>query len=133
MAGVLPTFSTIRTTLYTKRRERLPPLPRKREDVQFDGEWAKTLSGEQFLLGSHNDVYLFSTKANLELLSCSADGTFSICPRLFYQILTVHAFKHGKQFPLAYFLLPGKSRDIYNTAFSLLSEAAQNKSSHHDL
>ena len=72
------------------------------EEVHFNGEWAKTL------------------RANLELLGCSddlyADGTFNICPRMFYQILTIHAFKYGKQFPLAYFLLPGKSREVYNTA-----------------
>ncbi len=55
----------------------------------------------------------------------NADGTFNICPRLFYQILTIHAFKHGKQFPLAYFLLPGESREVCNIAFALLHEAAQ--------
>ena len=73
--------------------------------------------------------YFFSTRANLQLLGCSdilyADGTSNICPRLFYQMLTIHAFKHGKQFPLAYFLLPGKSREVYNTAFTLLNEATQ--------
>ena len=77
-------------------------------------------AGEQFLLGLRDDVHFFSTRANLELLGCSdvlyADGTFNICPRMFYQILTIHAFKYGKQFPLAYFLLPGKSREVYNTA-----------------
>ncbi len=113
VAAVVPTFSSIRTTLYGKRRERLPPLPRSREDIHFDGEWAKTLRDEQFLLRSRDDVYLFSTQANLELLGSShtlyTDGTFNICPCLFYQILTIHAFKHGKQFPFAYFLLPGKS------------------------
>ena len=77
-------------------------------------------AGEQFLLGSRNDVHFFSTRANLELLGwldvLYADGTFNICPCMFYQILTIHAFKYGKQFPLAYFLLPGKSREVYNIA-----------------
>ena len=88
-------------SLYSKRQERLPPLPKSREEVHFDGEWAKTLWGKQFLLGLRNDVHFFSTRANLELLGCSdvlyADGTFNICPCMFYQILTIHAFKHGKQ------------------------------------
>ena len=52
--------------------------------------------------------------ANLELLGRSdilyADGTFNISPHVLYQILTIHAFKHGKHFSLAYFFLPGKSR-----------------------
>ena len=42
------------------------------------------------------------------------------------QVFTLHAFKHGQQFPLVYFLLPGKSREAYNTSFILLKEAAQN-------
>lgn len=79
--------------------------------------------------------YLFSTEENLQLLSEAdvlyVDGNFNVCPRLFYQILTVHAFKDRKQFPLAYFILPGKSCEIYNTAFTLLNEAVHttNKSS----
>ena len=43
------------------------------KDVQFDGQWAKPVQGDQFLLGSHNDVYLFqSTRKNLQLLSEAA-------------------------------------------------------------
>ena len=36
------------------------------------------------------------------------------------------AFKHGQQFPLVYVLLPGKTREAYNTSFILLKEAEQN-------
>ena len=60
-----------------------------REDFQFDGQWAKTVWGDQFLLGSRNDVHLFSTEENLQLLSeadvLHADGTFNVCLRLLYQ------------------------------------------------
>ena len=48
------------------------------------------------------------------------DGTFQITPRLFYQVFTVHAFKDGQQFPLAYCLLPGKIREVYNECFTML-------------
>ena len=41
-------------------------------------------------------------------------------------MFTLHAFKHGQQFPLVYFLLPGKNREAYNTSFILLKEAPQN-------
>ena len=47
-------------------------------------------------------------------------------PRLFYHVLSVHAFKHGKQFPLGYFLLPRKSGDTHNIVFLLLKESWQN-------
>lgn len=45
-------------------------------------------------------------------------------PCLCYQILnTTCAFKHGKQFPLAYFILPGKSRNLQHLFFTLLNKA----------
>lgn len=43
VADLLPL--SIRTILYQKRRKQLPPLPGSREDVQFNGEWAKTSQG----------------------------------------------------------------------------------------
>ena len=55
------------------------------------------------------------------------DGTFEICPRLFYQVFTINAFVHGQQFPLVYGLLPGKSRETYNKFFmvTVVKEAMQ--------
>ena len=52
------------------------------------------------------------------------DGTFQTCPRLFYQIFTIHAFKNGKQFPLVYSLLPNKSRDTYVRLFDVVKQKA---------
>ena len=73
---------------------------------------------------------MFSTSSNLALVAEAPtlymDGNFQICPRLFYHIFTIHASKHGQQFPMVYFLLPSKSQEVYNTAFILLKEAAQN-------
>ena len=40
----------------------------EREDFQFDSQWAKAVRGDQFL-GSRNDVHLFSTEENIQLLS----------------------------------------------------------------
>ncbi len=121
VAPLLPTFSSLRSSLYRKRHQRLPPLPRSVDDLSFDGDWSKTLNGEDFMLGSRDGVFLFSTSNNLAILAEAStlymDGTFQICPRLFYQVFTVHAPKRGQQFPLAYFLLPGKSREVYNTSF----------------
>ncbi len=97
------------------------------------GEWAKTASGEDFLMeedGQGQDkLIMFATEANIKLL-CEAetiyvDRTFQTCPRLFYQIFTIHAFKNGKQFPLVYALLPNKSRATYARAFELVKQKAQ--------
>ena len=89
IAPVLPTFTSMQSCLYRKRRERLPPLPRSVEDLNFEGEWSKTLNGEDFMLGSRDSVFMFSTNTNLALIaeapSLYMDWTFQICPRLFYQ------------------------------------------------
>ena len=47
------------------------------------------------------------------------DGTFKVSPRLFYQVFTVHAFKHGKQFLFAYCLLPNKTKETYVKCLSI--------------
>ena len=70
--------------------------------------------GEDIMLASGEGVCMFSTNANLTLIteapSLYMDESFQICPCLFYQVFTIPVFKHGKQFPLVYFLLPGKFR-----------------------
>ncbi len=71
--------------------------------MEFGGEWAKTTRGEDFLLASQNNIHIFATEGNLQLLAQSeelyVDGTFHIAPRLFYQVFTIHVLKHGQQFP----------------------------------
>ena len=48
------------------------------------------------------------------------DGTFQICPLIFYQVFTVHACVHGVHVPLAYCLLPNKRQETYERVFLLL-------------
>ncbi len=90
-AAKLPSLSQLKTSLYRNRRSRLPRLPQSREDVHFDADWAKTASGEDFLMADdgqgEDKLILFATAANIKLL-CGADtvyvdGTFQTCPRLF--------------------------------------------------
>ncbi len=53
------------------------------------------------------------------------DGTFQTCPRLFYQVFTLHAFKNGRQFPLVYARLPNKTRATYEIVLELVKQKAQ--------
>ena len=48
-------------------------------------------------------------------------------PRLFYQVFTINAFRHGQQFPLVYGLLPSKSRESYNRFFMAVKEEAMDR------
>jgi len=91
------------------------------EDVRIEGRWQKTLSGEQFFSQKKGEVLIFATHTNMSLLAEATtiyvDGTFEICPRLFYQVFTINTFIHGQQFPLVYGLLSGNLRD-YTTSSS---------------
>ena len=101
--------------------------------MHFCGEWAETDAGENFLLvedcQGDSKIVIFSTEHNLELLAQAekiyVDGTFQICPRVFYQIFSLHAFKNGRQFPLVYCLLPRKSRTVYLRALELIKQKSE--------
>lgn len=62
-------------------------------------------------------ILVFATRAGLHLLSQSpdwfADGTFSVVPRLFEQLYSLHAIHHGTVVPCVYALLPNKTRATY--------------------
>ena len=48
----LPSFQSLKSSLY--RRERLPPIPCSRADLQLTGDWTKTLDGEEFILADND-------------------------------------------------------------------------------
>ena len=107
VAAKLPTLYSMKSSLYIIRRNRLPPLPMPRDEVHFEGEWSITHARERFLMtedGEGNDKIIFSTAANLKHISQSekiyVDGTFQTCPKLFYQIFTLHSMKYGETIPI---------------------------------
>ena len=72
-------------------------------------------------------IIIFVTVGNLDYLGRAetwyGDGTFSVCPSLFYQLYIIHAEAHGPIVPLIFNLLPSKSKrhtyvgcEIYETA-----------------
>ena len=95
----------------------------------------KTLPGDIKFL-QHDDgpedperILFFACPENLVALSrCDvwlADGTFAICPKMFYQLWVVHGVYENAVIPFAFFLLPGKSEAVYTWAFTLLKTATQ--------
>ncbi len=50
VAARLPTLAAMKSSLYTRRRMLIPQLPTTRADVHFEGEWALSVKGENFLL-----------------------------------------------------------------------------------
>ena len=77
--------------------------------------------------GSDDKIVLFRTVENLRRLteaeSLFVDGTFSICPSIFYQVFSIHTMKQEQTFPMVYALLPNKQRQTYSRTLMLMIDA----------
>jgi hypothetical protein len=58
--------------------------------------------------------------ANADIFSC--DGTFYTCPKLFYQIYSMHIPIDDIMTPVIYDFLPGKSQAAYTRFFTLIKD-----------
>ena len=122
------------SSIFRQRSKMRPALPKNRTDVNIEGKWAETLSGERFLLaddGEKNRILIFSTHENLMDLSSAGiwymDGTFYSSPSYFYQLHTIHVMINGYMCPLVYGLLPNKQQATYQRFFTLIQSAADDK------
>jgi hypothetical protein len=73
-----------------------------------------------------NFKYINDCETNIVIITCShnleifrkiktvfVDGTFKSCPKLIYQLFTIHGVKYNNYFPLVFFLLPNKNSITY--------------------
>ena len=75
-----------------------------------------TVQRDRFLLGEDGDgvdkIIVFASDSALHALAnaniCHMDGSFATAPRLFYQIVTLHAFVLGVMLPFVFGLLSKK-------------------------
>ena len=85
-------------TIYRQRRYHIPHTPAVARNIRFGDEWCTTTTGDNYILidditegGSR--IIVFGTLANLQRLCSgsviSMDGTFKVCPRLFYQLYII--------------------------------------------
>ena len=88
---------------------------------------------EQFLLYASADgkILVFCAESELELLHKSdylvCDGTFEMVSTSSSQLYTIHGFYKGESLPLAWALLPNKSRKTYVEIFKAIRDAAVQK------
>ncbi|KAJ8299938.1 hypothetical protein KUTeg_021457 [Tegillarca granosa] len=78
------------TSLYNQRSKTIPKLPATRQDINLEGKWRETPTGDNFLLiydGDQQRILIFSTDFNLTHLTTAStvygDGTFYSCPQPF--------------------------------------------------
>ena len=68
-------------------------------------------------VGDVNRMFIFATDDALDMLANSpqwfGDGTFKLCPEIYFQIYTVHALSNNDVLPCVFGLLPSKTEVIY--------------------
>lgn len=98
-------------------------------DVVWSDEFTTTNNRERFLILDSRDLdplfpvfFVFASPAGTDMLRdnsrWSIDGTFYCCPPSFKQLFTINVFKGDSSMAAAFFLLPGKSAEIYDRAIN---------------
>ena len=124
----LPQINNLKRTIHSQRKDNdLPPAPLRREDIPvLPGRYQVTQAGEQFMIfdrgvGDNERILIFVTQQGIHFLSNNShwfmDGTFKLCPEIFYQIYTIHALNNNQVFPCVFALLPNKNEVTYNVLF----------------
>lgn len=96
-------------------------------EIVWSPEFTTTNNGERFLVLDSRDLdpqapvfVVYASACGIELLRnnnrWSIDGTFYCCPPSFKQVFTINVFIDDSSLAAAFFLLPGKSAEIYARA-----------------
>lgn len=134
--GKMPSVNLLRQRIAYARKAAGPSLPvnpTRREHLEIPDSLKKTVRDEPFVyydsgVGDADRIIVFATAANIELLKeCPewfVDGTFKVCPLIFYQMYTFHVrLPDGKTVPVVYSLLPAKNAQTYRRLLQIIIEA----------
>ena len=133
----LPAMKDIKKMIRRHRFDNnIPPIPLRRQDIPVIAQpYQLTNGGAQSLLfdcgaGDENRILIFSRQEAIQLLARNEhwfmDGTFKLCPQIFYQIYTIHALINNQIFPYLSALLPNKKENIYTRLSTEVCNAVQN-------
>ncbi|CAF1528365.1 unnamed protein product [Didymodactylos carnosus] len=130
---IFPSFDKIDASLYRRRAQNYPKLPRTVEEINLIGTWKLDKNGDDFLLvdekyGSDR-LMIFGSEWGIRFLSsCSlwhSDGTFSVRPLLFVQLYIIFDFYNGYMIPCAYCLTTKKNEIAYTKIVNYLIALGQ--------
>ncbi|KAI6169993.1 hypothetical protein M3Y97_01165800 [Aphelenchoides bicaudatus] len=113
-----------------------PSNPSSLQDIVFPASY-QMYKGEQFLLvdsgaiePDNERIVIFGKQSyqdwSQQVGRLFIDGTFSVCPPLFYQLVEILAERGGRVFPIFFALLPNKSRRTYDRLFGYIKEIRPN-------
>lgn len=129
----LPNVEHMRRTVRSQKRNEgdMPEPPNRNAIPELPMEYQQTCTGERFLIydsgiDDANRIFIFGTDHALHLLATSpdwfGDGTFKVCPQIFFQLYTLHAKIGNRVIPCIYALLPNKQEETYHNFFLKVRE-----------
>ena len=113
----------------------MPAVPQRREDIPVLPNNYQINRGDRFLLfdcgvGDVNRLIIFATNDAIRLITTNPhwfiDGTFKVCPEIFFQIYTIHVLISHQIFPCVFALLPNKTDATYNRFLTEVLNAERN-------
>jgi hypothetical protein len=122
----VPEFHSVRSSLARKKQNQFPPIPRRVTDLVIRGRWMQNWQGQQLVCHQDNQkglVIFMSSRNASNLQRCHdlyVDGTFKVCPKPFYQVITIHGMLCGRVLPFAMVLLKNKTTALYREMFQQL-------------
>nr|CAD2180155.1 unnamed protein product [Meloidogyne enterolobii]CAD2191220.1 unnamed protein product [Meloidogyne enterolobii] len=132
--GQMPSTSASRKQVQRQRRKENNALasPPTRAEIVFTEQYMnREFNGrqERFLLadsGGEERILIFGSEASAgwsnQMEHVFMDGTFSVCPSLFYQLFIILSKRGGFVFPVLFCLLPDKTEQTYTRLFNLIKE-----------
>ena len=116
----LPKFESVKDQHYRQRKKQRPNLPKTLKDVNIESytNLTTTERGKPFYRGkteSGVELFMSDTQVEAALLSDTLfiDGTFSIAPEPFFQVVFLRGKVGENRFTLATALLPNKQEQTY--------------------
>ncbi|XP_068213377.1 uncharacterized protein [Palaemon carinicauda] len=106
------------------------PIPSARFGFDIPLEYSKLESGDTFLqydsgVEDEERILIFASSTGLDDLvkysNWAGDGTFKVCPSIYYQLYTIHIQIGQFSVPRVFALLPDKKEATYDRLFSPLN------------
>ena len=119
-------FANIKRGLYQFRKHFIPRNPDKMEGFDAEHAWLNISKKESLIKGDvpvkGGRVLIMSSVQSLKRFArayaFAVDGTFKICPRLWYQLIIINAqIGPNTWVPVCYGYLPNKKLETYNAFF----------------
>ena len=127
-------LASVKTGLYCHRRNVVSLNPHTRQDEDLEGIWTETTDGLRFMCvddGEKENILIFASDEMLDKVQkfemLFMDGTFYVYPSLWYQFYSIHCLVDDVMCPVAYAILPWKSKETYVRLFTLINAAAHTR------